>query len=119
MRILCIDQDDLLVAFLGELLTKSGYSMLGASTLEVGLKMLSRTAVDAVVLGIEVPEREWQSVARRIRSRHPQVAIILYGTMNSSEGDLPENVDGFVRKDDISGLMLLLRVLAAEQRQRN
>ena len=118
LRVLCIDNDEGLLGFLAELLPKCGHSVVTASNLQDGLKVLAETAVDAVILGAELPEIRLKAAASKIRSRRPRAAVLLYGVGDEASEEMLEVVDGFVNKADIWGLLLLLTVVEAEQSKR-
>ena len=119
LSVLCIDQDEALLAFLGDLLRKCGYITLSALTLDKGLRAMRFGKVDVVLLGLELPGTDWAEAVRRIRSCKPQTKIILYGEGGGNQDSMLEVADGVVSKPDIPALWSMLRALVIQQRSMN
>ncbi len=94
--ILCIDDQWLRLIARKQLLEASGYNVVEATNGEEGLKLFRTTAVDAVILGYQMPGMNGDIVAARAKRMKAHVPIL----MLSAYGPLPDNklesVDDFL-----------------------
>jgi len=105
-RILCVDDNEELLAVARDLLVRSGYSVLTASSGRCGLEVLGQSDVDAVVLDYEMPGMSGEEVARSIRRLKPSVPILLFtGYADVIPDRILGCVDKVVSKSDPSGLL--------------
>lgn len=86
--ILCVDDDDMTLAFVALILKKNGFSVLTANNWRLALKTFRENAVDLVMLDYEMPEMKGHEVARLIRNLDSDVPMILH----SSSSAIPEIV---------------------------
>ena len=86
MRILIIDDEDVLQDVLTALLSKEGYSLLNARTGQEGLDILAKEQVDLVMLDLMLPDMRGQDVLDRIRQRDPDVVVVVITAYSSIEG---------------------------------
>ena len=84
--ILCVDDDDMTLAFVALILKKNGFSVLTANNWRLALKTFRENAVDLVMLDYEMPEMKGHEVARLIRNLDSDVPMILH----SSSSAIPE-----------------------------
>ena len=84
--ILCVDDDDMTLAFVALILKKNGFSVLTANNWRLALKTFRENAVDLVMLDYEMPEMKGHEVARLIRNLDSDVPMILH----SSSSVIPE-----------------------------
>ena len=87
--ILIIDDDEKLNRLLTDFLSKFGFKLLTATHPENGLKMLSRTPPDLVILDVMLPGMDGFEVCKKIRQQS-QVPII----MLTARGELMDKVVG-------------------------
>ena len=76
--ILVIDDNEDILLFLEEILRKSGYQSLTASSGRRALELLLDENVDLVVLDYEMPIMNGYDVAQRIKEQRPEMPLILY-----------------------------------------
>lgn len=76
IRLLVIDDDDLVRAALTDMLQTAGFEVVTASNGRLGLELLSTTAVDAVITDILMPEQEGLETIREARQRFPDIRIL-------------------------------------------
>lgn len=84
--ILCVDDDNMTLAFVGLILKKNGFSVHTANNWRLALKTFRENAIDLVVLDYEMPEMKGHEVATLIKSLNSDVPIILH----SSSSTIPE-----------------------------
>ena len=96
--VLCIDDSREGLAIRKEFLELKGYFVLTATDGLTGLDLLASNRIDAVILDYRMPRFSGKDVAREIKSRWPNVAII----MLSGYPEVPESAkdlsDAFVVK---------------------
>jgi CheY-like chemotaxis protein len=84
--ILCVDDDNMTLAFVALILKKKGFSVLTANNWRLALKTFRENAIDLVMLDYEMPEMRGHEVAMLIRDLDADVPIILH----SSSPAIPE-----------------------------
>jgi two-component system response regulator PilR (NtrC family) len=85
MRILIIDDEDVLQDVLTSLLTREGYSLLNARTGHEGLDLVAREQVDLVLLDLMLPDIKGQEVLERIHQRNPEIVVVVITAYSSVE----------------------------------
>ena len=86
MKILIIDDEDVLQDVLTSLLRREGYSTLSARSGEEGLAILQQEEVDLVLLDLMLPGISGKEVLEKIRHSHPEQVIIVITAFSSIEG---------------------------------
>ncbi len=103
--ILCIDDDNAILAYERSLLERSGYNVLTTATARHGLTLATMAQVDAVVLDYQMPEMSGHEVAAAIKKYRPETLIVMF-----SASELPEETvklaDAVVYKTDAIALLL-------------
>lgn len=98
--LLCIDDEPSICALHKLLFEVNGYRVLAANSGPEGLRLLETDHVDLVVLDYRMPEMMGDKVAELIRSKRPEIPIL----MESAYTDLPKealkNVDAYLVKGD-------------------
>jgi CheY-like chemotaxis protein len=95
--ILCVDDEPMILQYETALLEMSGYAVLGASSGEDALRLVTTCAIDAVILEYGMRGMSGHEIALEIGRVRPRLAIILV-----SGSDVPTDVlalvDAFVVK---------------------
>jgi CheY-like chemotaxis protein len=116
--ILCVDDDDMTLAFLALILKKNGFSVLTANNWRLALKTFRENAIDLVMLDYEMPEMRGHEVAMLIKSLDSEVPIILHSSSSAipeiagkvTDGRVPKGVESSVLVAAISKLITTSRV---------
>lgn len=85
MRILIIDDEEVLQDVLSSLLAQEGYDTLSARSGEEGLTLMRREAVDLVLLDLMLPTMSGQEVLRQITHEDPEQIVIVITAYSSVE----------------------------------
>jgi CheY-like chemotaxis protein len=104
--ILCIDDEELGLQIRKAVLEMAGYSVLTALNGSEGLDVFSREPVDLVVLDYSMPGMHGGAVAAQMRSRRPEVPIILLSAYVNLPMDVIQIVDCSILKGDGPELLL-------------
>jgi DNA-binding NtrC family response regulator len=86
-RIMVVEDDRALRAFLTELLEDSGYEALGFGAADQALRELDRSAVDLVITDLVMPGMRGQELLREIRARHAELNVVVitaFGSIDSA-----------------------------------
>jgi two-component system response regulator PilR (NtrC family) len=94
MRILVIDDEEVLQDVLTSLLQREGYETLSAQTGEEGLEILRREEVDLVLLDLMLPGISGQEVLKNIRVEQPDQVVVVITAYSSIEGAIDAMRDG-------------------------
>src|SRR5713101_5908952 len=76
-RILVIDDNPEIVDILVTCLRKEGYGVLGALTGDDGLRLITTSRPDLVLLDITLPGMDGIEVLKRIRAINPTIRVIM------------------------------------------
>ncbi|MGE0118656.1 MAG: response regulator [Dongiaceae bacterium] len=76
IRLLVIDDDELVRATLVDMLQTAGFEVVTAKNGRVGLELLETTSVAAIITDILMPEQEGLETIREARQRYPTVRIL-------------------------------------------
>src|SRR5512146_790785 len=99
--VLIIDDEAAIRESLETLLEFEGYTVTSAETGEEGLDRLSETPFDLVLLDFALPDRNGLEVLAEIRSRDPQLAVIMitaYGTVDNAVRAIQGGATNFIQK---------------------
>ncbi|MFH1057677.1 MAG: sigma-54 dependent transcriptional regulator [Pseudomonadota bacterium] len=77
LRILIIDDDEVMRDVCREILTRAGHDLELAAGGSQGLALLSRWAFDVVLLDLRMPDIDGMTVLRQIREQDPQAVVIV------------------------------------------
>ena len=94
MKILIIDDEDVLQDVLTSLLVKEGYDVLNARAGEEGLELLEREEVDLVLLDLMLPGLNGLEVLKRIRAEDPDQIVVMITAYSSIEGAIDAMREG-------------------------
>src|SRR4030095_8665206 len=89
IRLLVIDDDNLVRAALTDMLQTAGVEVVTASNGRLGLELLDTTPVDAVITDILMPEQEGLETIREARQRFPDIRILAISRGGAAGGGSP------------------------------
>jgi CheY-like chemotaxis protein len=110
-KILCVDDEDEILAMLCEVLTGSGFRVLCESDAERARQMVHSLDMDAVVLDYQMPGCNGLELASAIRAIKPNLPIVMFSGA-PPPGELPTTVTSFVAKSH--GVFRLIDTLQQE-----
>ena len=119
LRVLVIDDEPPIRRFLRTSLSAQGYSILEAENGESGLAMLSRNAIDIVVLDLGLPGIDGLEVLKRLREGGSSIPVIVLSSRDDEKGKvaaLDLGADDYVTKP--FGMEELLARIRAAMRHR-
>ena len=93
-NILIIDDEDVLQDILGSLVRREGWNALTAFSGEEGLHKLESEAVDLVLLDLMLPGMSGMEVLRQIRTKHPEIVVVVITAFSSIEGAIDAMREG-------------------------
>jgi two-component system, OmpR family, phosphate regulon response regulator PhoB len=112
--VLVVEDDDALRMLCRINLDLEGYRVLEAETIDQAAGLLSKEAVDVVLLDLHVGDRHGLELLPTLRAEHPRTSVCLLS--GTSEADPPEaeGVNEFIRKPfELDVLTDTVRRLAA------
>lgn len=98
--LLCIDDEATGLRIRKLILEKHGYTVLTAEEGARGLELFNKEAIDAVVIDYFMPGMDGGNIAKVMKSRRPNVPIILLSAFYSLPEGATEAVDAFLTKGD-------------------
>ena len=118
--VLIIDDETAIRESLETLLEFEGYSVQSAESGEEGLARLAETPFDLVLLDFALPDKNGLEILADIRSRDPQLAVILitaYGTVDNAVRAMQSGATNFIQKPwDNEKLLADVRAAVARRR---
>jgi len=118
--VLIIDDEAAIRESLETLLEFEGYSVESAETGEEGLAKLAERAFDLALLDFALPDRNGLEILADIRSRDPQLAVIMitaYGTLDNAVRAMQKGATNFIQKPwDNEKLLADVRAAVARRR---
>lgn len=118
--VLIIDDETAIRESLETLLEFEGYSVQSAESGEEGLAKLAETPFDLVLLDFALPDRNGVEILADIRSRDPQLAVIMitaYGTVDNAVRAMQSGATNFIQKPwDNEKLLADVRAAVARRR---
>jgi DNA-binding response OmpR family regulator len=104
--VLCIDDNILLLAMRKALLESSDFKVFTADNGPAGLEIANREAIDVVILDYSMPGMDGGTVAKELRRRWPNVAILLSSGVDGIPDSIRILMDGVVPKGTSSAAMI-------------
>ena len=118
--VLIIDDETAIRESLETLLEFEGYAVQSAETGEEGLAKMAETPFDLVLLDFALPDRNGLEILADIRSRDPQLAVIMitaYGTVDNAVRAIQNGATNFIQKPwDNEKLLADVRAAVARRR---
>jgi CheY-like chemotaxis protein len=95
--ILCVDDNQLGLLLLNEVLVRSGFAVLMASTAEESLEMLRDAPVSLVIADHMLRGSSGTELAAQLKAIKPTVPVVLHSGINP---DTVRHVDAFIHKGE-------------------
>jgi CheY-like chemotaxis protein len=103
---LCIDDNVLLLAMRKALLESSDFKVFIAENGPAGLDLATREPIDVVILDYSMPGMDGGTVARELRRRCPNIAILLSSGIEETPESMLALMDGVVAKGTPSATLI-------------
>jgi two-component system response regulator FlrC len=119
-RILVIDDEEGLRAFLAEALARDGHEVTTAASGEAGLAVLAKHAFAVVLTDLRMPGVDGMAVVRHLRAEHPDTEVIVltaHGTVESAVDAMKLGAFDYLQKPLSSPAELRLLVARALERR--
>ncbi|GBC78972.1 Transcriptional regulatory protein ZraR [bacterium HR09] len=94
MRILIIDDEPVLQDVLSTLLRREGFAVAQATTAAEGLRAFEEQEVDLVLLDLMLPDRPGLEVLKELKSKDPEVCVIVITAFSSVESAITAMREG-------------------------
>jgi DNA-binding NtrC family response regulator len=114
-HILIVDDEDQIRELLSLYLTRHGYQVSTATTSAQTLQIIDKTSVDLVVLDISLADEDGMRLLSDIKSRYPDVQVVMLTGMGFVE-DLLQEAQAKGANGYVSKLLPLDELLLAIQR---
>ena len=101
--IVCVDDNEFVLEILDWYLDSQGYRVVQCSDPSQALEIIEKQRPDAVTLDFEMPVMDGAEVAVAIKSKIPQLPIIMFSGSTEIPPQTLELVDCFVSKDAVNG----------------
>jgi DNA-binding response OmpR family regulator len=115
MRILLVEDDEVIVGILEKALTQQNYSVDAAINGQIGWDMVAVYRYDLIILDIVLPKLNGLEFCQRLRAHHDQVPVLLLTARGSSDDKvigLDAGADDYVVKPfELVELLARIRVL--------
>ena len=86
MRVLVVDDEEVIRDVLGTLLTREGYEVTSAATAGEAISLFEADPHDVVLLDLMLPDRSGLDVLREIRQRDADAVVVIVTAYSSIEG---------------------------------
>lgn len=100
---LIIDDEQTLRGLLARIIQLEGYTVLQATTIKEGLKILSRETVHVVVSDVKLPDGNGVDLTAKIRAEHPGIEVIVitaFGTIEDGVRAIKNGAFDYLTKGD-------------------
>ena len=94
MRVLVVDDEEVIRDVLGTLLTREGYEVTAAATAGEAVALFEAEPYDVVLLDLMLPDRSGLDVLRDIRRRDPDAVVVIVTAYSSIEGAIEAMREG-------------------------
>jgi len=98
-HVLVIDDQDMIRDVIKNVLSQSGYTVVGAANGAAGLKVLEMQQVDLVITDILMPEMEGIETIIEVRKSHPEIKIMAISGGGRSQNFQPLRIAGKIGAD--------------------
>jgi CheY-like chemotaxis protein len=104
--VLCIDDEVVGLQVRKMILERAGYAVLTAPDGPSGLEIFAEHPVEAVILDYAMPGMDGGQVAAAMRTKKPEVPILLLSAYVSLTPDITRNVDLYMTKGEGAPILL-------------
>ena len=94
MRVLVVDDEEVIRDVLGTLLTREGHEVTAAATAGEAVSLFEADPHDVVLLDLMLPDRSGLEVLRDIRRRDPDAVVVIVTAYSSIEGAIDAMREG-------------------------
>jgi two-component system response regulator PilR (NtrC family) len=94
LRILVVDDEEVIRDVLGTLLERQGYDVSAAADGSEALSLFDPDTFDVVLLDLMLPDRSGLEVLREIRRRDPDAVVVIVTAYSSIEGAIAAMREG-------------------------
>lgn len=115
---LIIDDEQTLRGLLARIIQLEGYTVLQATTIKEGLKVLSRENVDVVVSDVRLPDGNGVDLTAKIKAEYPAIEIIVltaFGTIEDGVKAIKNGAFDYLTKGDHQERIIPLLNKASEK----
>ena len=119
-RILVVDDDPGVVAFLNEMLVKRGYAVVGETSPVRALARVGQESFDLVIADVEMPELRGLDLLRQIQAKKPQQLVMLitaFGSIDLAVESVRAGACDFITKPFKIGVIYLAIERALRERE--
>jgi two-component system NtrC family response regulator len=116
--VLIIDDEQTLRGLLARIIQLEGYTVLQATTIKEGLRILSREIVHVVVSDVKLPDGNGVDLTARIHTEHPGVEVIVitaFGTIEDGVKAIKNGAFDYLTKGDHQEKIIPLISKASEK----
>ncbi|MEI9920969.1 MAG: sigma-54 dependent transcriptional regulator [Bacteroidota bacterium] len=118
--VLIIDDEQTLRGLLARIIQLEGYTVLQATTIKEGLKLLSRETVHVVVSDVKLPDGNGVDLTAKIRTEYPGVEVIVitaFGTIEDGVKAIKNGAFDYLTKGDHQERIIPLISKASDKAQ--
>jgi DNA-binding NtrC family response regulator len=94
MKVLVVDDEEVLRDVLSSLLEREGHAVREAATAEEALRLADQQIFDVVLLDLMLPDRHGLEVLRELRRRDPGIVVVVITAYSSIEGAIEAMKEG-------------------------
>lgn len=105
-KLLWVDDSNILLSLYKSVFENMGFAVSAISSPVEALKGASLATADVAILDYEMPEMNGIELARRIKTRHPRLPVILYSGCSSIPARAKRSVDAICMKGAQRGELL-------------
>jgi len=110
-KVVCVDDNEFVLEILDWYLESQGYKVVQCSNPSLALAIIEREGADAVTLDFEMPVMDGAAVAVAIKSKIPQLPIVMFSGSSEIPQQTLDLVDRFVSKDAVNGFAAVANAL--------
>lgn len=104
-KIVCVDDNVLMLRVVESYLKSRGYCVVPCLSGKQALEVISKDAIDGVVVDYRMPAMDGGEVAAKVRLRSPQMPIVMFSGDEGIPSTTLELVDQFVLKGQANDLL--------------